>query len=81
MQNPLFFHCFRSYKEHLMKKQIPRMVNQSLKGVAPFAIGRLAELLLAHMGRLDTHSRFIRGIPTHEILPKDIAFMLLVIKL
>lgn len=64
-----------------MKKQIPRMVNQSLKGVAPFATGRMAELFLAHMGRLDTHSRFIRGIPTHEILPKDIAFMLLVIKL
>lgn len=30
-------------------KTIPRMVKQSLKGVAPFATGRMAELFLAHM--------------------------------
>lgn len=64
-----------------MKKTIPRMVNQSLKGFAPFVTGRMTELFLAHMGRLDTQSSFISRVPTHDILPKDIAIMPLVVKL
>lgn len=50
MENPLFFRAVPFYKEQkLMKKTIPRMVNQSLKGFAPFATGSMAELILAHM--------------------------------
>lgn len=43
---PSLFSLFPFHKEHLMKKQIPRMVNQSLKGVAPFATGRIGRTVL-----------------------------------
>lgn len=61
-----------------MKKQIPRMVNQSLKGFAPFATGRMTELFLAHMrSETDGHTHLrIRNRPNIDVIPKDIALFI-----